>query len=99
MLSRMLERYDPRNWPISYEGLLHTGIVLKAAVVLALVVHFLVFAALRRFTKTSDSQIDDVIVERVRRPLRWAIIGFANDTPLATPTLLRTITKVFEDSR
>lgn len=77
MLSRMLERYDPRNWPISYEGLLHTGIVLTAAVVLALVLHYLVFAALRRFTKTSDSQIDDVIVERVRKPLRWAIIGFA----------------------
>ena len=24
----MLERYDPRNWPISYDGVIHTLIVL-----------------------------------------------------------------------
>ena len=32
----MLERYDPRNWPISYDGVIHTLIVLGSAVALAL---------------------------------------------------------------
>ena len=36
MPSSMFERYDPRNWPISYEGLLHTALVLTTAVVLVL---------------------------------------------------------------
>jgi len=28
----MLERYDPRNWPISIEGVIHTLIVLSGAI-------------------------------------------------------------------
>ena len=73
----MLERYDPRNWPISYEGLIETAVALGSSIVLALIVHYVAFALLRRFTRASESQIDDVIVQRVRKPLRWAMIGFA----------------------
>ncbi len=73
----MLERYDPRNWPISYEGLIETAVALGSSIVLALIVHYVAFALLRRFTSASESQIDDVIVQRVRKPLRWAMIGFA----------------------
>lgn len=73
----MLERYDPRNWPISYDGLIHTLIVLGGAVVVALIVHWVVFAILRRLARASESTLDDVVVEAVRRPLRWAAIAFA----------------------
>lgn len=73
----MLERYDPRNWPISYEGLIETAVALGSSIFLALIVHYGAFALLRRFTSASESQIDDVIVQRVRKPLRWAMIGFA----------------------
>ena len=73
----MLERYHPSNWPISYEGLVQTSVALAVAIALALVVHYVAFALLLRFTRASASQIDDVIVQRVRKPLRWAIIGFA----------------------
>ena len=73
----MLERYDPRNWPISYEGLIETAVALGSSIFLALIVHYVAFALLRRFTSASESQIDDVIVQRVRKPLRWAMIGFA----------------------
>ena len=73
----MLERYDPRNWPISYDGLIHTLIVLGGAVVIALIAHWLIFAILRRLARASESTLDDVVVETVRRPLRWAAIAFA----------------------
>ena len=73
----MLERYDPRNWPISYDGVIHTLIVLGSAVALALLAHWIVFALLRRVTRTSESALDDVVVEAVRKPLRWAAIAFA----------------------
>ena len=73
----MLERYDPRNWPISYDGLIHTLIVLGGAVVVALIAHWIVFAILRRLARASESTLDDVVVEAVRRPLRWAAIAFA----------------------
>ena len=73
----MLERYDPRNWPISYDGLIHTLIVLGGAVVVALIAHWIIFAILRRLARASESTLDDVVVETVRRPLRWAAIAFA----------------------
>lgn len=73
----MLERYDPRNWPISYDGLIHTLIVLGGAVVVALIAHWIVFAILRRLARASESTLDDVVVAAVRKPLRWAAIAFA----------------------
>lgn len=73
----MLERYDPRNWPISYEGLIHTLIVLGGTITVAFAAHWLLFAILRRITRASSSMLDDVVVEAVRKPLRWAAIAFA----------------------
>ena len=73
----MLERYDPRNWPISYDGLIHTLIVLGGAVLVALIAHWIIFAILRRLARASERTLDDVVVEAVRRPLRWAAIAFA----------------------
>ena len=73
----MLERYDPRNWPISYEGLVHTLIALGGSVGVALVLHWVLFAILRRITRASDSSLDDVVVDAVYRPIRWAAIALA----------------------
>ena len=73
----MLERYDPRNWPISYEGLIHTLVVLGGTITVAFAVHWVLFAILRKITRASESTLDDVVVEAVRKPLRWAAIAFA----------------------
>jgi small-conductance mechanosensitive channel len=71
----MFDRYDPRNWPISYDGLIHTFVVLGAAVVAACVVHWIVFSVLSKIVRHSQSRIDDVVIETVRKPLRWAMIA------------------------
>ena len=73
----MLDRYDPRNWPISYDGLIHTLITLGAALVVVFLFHWVAFAVLRRLVRTSSSQMDDVVVEKVRKPVRWALFAFA----------------------
>ena len=73
----MLDRFDPRNWPISYEGLIETLIVLGGALLVAFVIHWIAFAVLARITGRSNSKIDDVVVRKVRRPVRWAMFGFA----------------------
>ena len=48
-----------------------------AALALALLAHWIVFALLRRVTRSSESALDDVVVEAVRKPLRWAAIAFS----------------------
>ena len=73
----MLARYHPDNWPISQEGLIHTLIALGGAALAAFTVHWLLFAILRRFTNASSSLMDDVIVAKIRKPVRWAMIAFA----------------------
>lgn len=73
----MFDRYRPENWPISQEGLLHTAIALGGAIVGAFLVHWLIFAALRKVTRASSSLMDDVVIEKVRKPTRWAMLAFA----------------------
>ena len=73
----MLQRYNPQNWEVSTEAVVETAVALGGAILLALVVHFIAFALIRRFTKSSASQIDDVVVQKVRKPMRWAMVGFA----------------------
>ncbi len=83
----MLERYDPRNWRISLDGLLHTAIGVGGAVLLALIAHWLIFMALKRIVRLSPNTIDDVVVREIRKPLRWAMIGFALSIAAQTDAL------------
>ena len=73
----MLDRYHPQNWPISQEGLIHTLVALGGAALFALLVHWLIFFFLRKITRASSSLMDDVIVDKVRGPMRWAMLAFA----------------------
>ncbi|MBX7494376.1 mechanosensitive ion channel family protein [Qipengyuania sp. 6B39] len=73
----MLDRLDPRNWPISYEAALEVLIVLGGAILAALVLHWIAFRVLRAIVRRSDSQIDDIVFETIKQPLRWAMVGFA----------------------
>ena len=73
----MLDRYHPENWPISQEGVIHTLIALGAALLAAFLVHWVIFMVLRKITRSSSSLMDDVIVEKIRKPMRFAMIAFA----------------------
>ena len=84
----MFERYNPANWPISWEGLIHAAIMLGSAVLLALLVHYIVFALVRRIARLSPTTIDDIVVRAVRRPMRWAMIGFALSIAAQTDVLV-----------
>lgn len=56
-------------------------------VVAALVVHRIAFAVLDRITGTSESQADNIVVDHVRKPARYALVALgivlaARETPL-----------------
>ena len=54
-------------------ALLHGGI----AVALALLFHFALFAALDRLARLSPARSDDILIERLRHPLRWSVVAIA----------------------
>ena len=65
------------NWPVSYEALIDTLFVLGIAILAALTVHWIVMAVLGRAVHLSSTLLDDVILPRVRWPLRLALVVFA----------------------
>ncbi|MBU1254109.1 MAG: mechanosensitive ion channel family protein [Alphaproteobacteria bacterium] len=73
----MFERYDPRNWDLSWEAVITTGIALGVPIVIALILHAVLFRMLRRIARISTTWLDDFILDTVRRPMRWAMVGWA----------------------
>ena len=73
----MFDRYHPSNWPVSYDAFVETLIALGAAVLAALAVHWVIFKLIRTVTSKSASRMDDVVADKVRKPVRWAMIAFA----------------------
>lgn len=84
----MLEPYDPRTWSLSTEGLIQTAIAFGVAVVVALVLHTVILAVLRRVARLSTSSLDDAVLARVRKPLRWVMVGFAISAAAASDALV-----------
>lgn len=71
----MLERYNPLNWSVDWEAIWVGGIAVAVAVVVAWLVYRIVFAIIGRLTRLSETEIDEMIVERVRRPVKWSFIA------------------------
>lgn len=73
----MFEPYDPRNWTIDWEqlGVASVGVVLAVAV--AYMLYRLLFAVVIRLARRSDSPADDLILQRIRHPIKWSLIAIA----------------------
>ncbi|TYC89335.1 mechanosensitive ion channel family protein [Novosphingobium sp. BW1] len=52
-------------------------IVAVFAVAVALFIHALLFRLLRRFAKASESDSDNLVIKRLARPSRWALVSLA----------------------
>lgn len=52
-------------------------IVAAIAIAAALVVHWLAFRLLRRLAGASESEADDIVIAKVARPSRWALVALA----------------------
>jgi len=66
------------------------AIAAGVAVALALAVHFVLFRLLSRLARFSHLETDEVVVERLRSPLRWALVALAIELAgEASPLLAR----------
>ncbi|QKG71107.1 mechanosensitive ion channel family protein [Erythrobacter mangrovi] len=73
----MLEPFLPRSWTISTSALIEVLTVLGVAIAGALIIHWIGFAILKRLATQSHTPLDDVVIAKVRRPVRLALITFA----------------------
>ena len=73
----MFERYDPRNFDIAWTALGEAAIALVIAVAVAWVVYRITFAVVMGLASRSESPADDLVIRRIRQPIKWSLIAIA----------------------
>lgn len=70
----MPDRFDPSNWNIAWGMALSGTSAALAAIAGGYLFYRALLAAMRRFAAMSETPLDDLMIERVARPLKWALI-------------------------
>lgn len=87
----MIENYNPANWTIDWEAVGVAAIGVFIAVAVAYVIYRVVFAVVERLAKMSETEIDEIVIERVRRPVKWAFIAIGLTLVAQSDPQLRSI--------
>ncbi|MFC3101332.1 mechanosensitive ion channel family protein [Altererythrobacter lauratis] len=72
-----MERFNPANWRIEWAALAEAGLLLIVAIGGALLLHWIIFAIVGKIARLSDTQVDDLVLAHVERPVRWAMLAIA----------------------
>ncbi|WP_128891660.1 mechanosensitive ion channel family protein [Erythrobacter sp. HKB08] len=73
----MLDRLRLSGWTLDTEHLIVTAIGLAVPITIALAIHWVLFTVLRKVAARTSYKLDDAIIRTMRKPMRWAMIGFA----------------------
>lgn len=73
----MIERHLPERWNLTTGDVIDVALSLAVPIVIALAIHWVAFALLRRITGVSATQIDNTIVAAVCAPARWLVVVIA----------------------
>ena len=72
-----MRRFDPANWLIDWPALAEAALLAGVALLAALVIHWAVFTLAVRVARLSETQTDDLVLARVRRPAQWGMAAIA----------------------
>jgi small-conductance mechanosensitive channel len=73
----MLNRMNPLTWPVNWTAMGEAALFVGIAVAIALMLHRIAFSVLRRVARLSSITVDDLVVERVSRPVLWIMVVVA----------------------
>ncbi|MFL0355432.1 mechanosensitive ion channel family protein [Erythrobacter sp. GH1-10] len=71
----MLETINPANWTIDWNAIAISSVSVLVAVVFAYLLYRFVFAIVSRITQLSESEADDILIQRIRAPIKWSFIA------------------------
>ena len=75
----MFDEFDPRAWAIDWTVLLYDSIasivIVAIAVLIAYVAYRIAFHFVSKVARVSESDIDEHIVDRIKRPIKWSFIA------------------------
>ena len=70
----MFQSNNLAKWQIAWDEVLGAAIGVAIAVTAAYILFRVLFAVLGRLTRTSDTKVDEMIVTRLRSPMKWAFL-------------------------
>ncbi|MCB2066985.1 MAG: mechanosensitive ion channel [Erythrobacter sp.] len=73
----MFEYFNSPKWAVSWEQAATAALALLVAVAVAWLAYRLLYAVVVRLAKRSESMADDLILERVRKPIKWSLVAVA----------------------
>ncbi|RGP41585.1 putative MscS family protein [Altererythrobacter insulae] len=75
----MFDEFDPRAWAIDWTVLVYDSIasivIVAIAVLIAYVAYRITFHFVSKVARVSESDIDEHIVDRIKRPIKWSFIA------------------------
>ena len=71
----MLENYNPANWRIAWDEVLTAAVSVTLAVTVAYVLYRIIFAIVGRLTHASETKVDEMIIGRLRAPIKWSFLA------------------------
>jgi small-conductance mechanosensitive channel len=71
----MMEAYNPANWQIEWQQVLISTAGVMLAAFLAYLLYRLVFLVVGRLTRLSETKVDEMVVDRIRRPVKWSFVA------------------------
>lgn len=75
----MFDQFNPASWDIDWNVLAFDAAVSTVVVLIAVLISYsiyrFVFALVNRFTRMSENDVDDHIIDRVRSPIKWSFIA------------------------
>ena len=73
----MFDRYDPRNYDIAWRALGEAAGALVIAVLAAWLLYRVIYAVVLKLASRSESPADDLVLRRIRQPIKWSLIAIA----------------------
>ncbi|MEP2734996.1 MAG: mechanosensitive ion channel domain-containing protein [Erythrobacter sp.] len=67
--------WDISKWTIDWSIAIMSAVALAVGLVVAYALYRLIFAAVSKLAKRSDNQSDDLILERIRLPIKWTFLA------------------------
>ncbi|UIP07075.1 mechanosensitive ion channel family protein [Erythrobacter sp. SDW2] len=73
----MLQRLNPQNWTLDWIAIAESALIIGLAVAAAYLLYRGIFAIASRLARASETALDDLVVQKIRRPVKWAMIAIA----------------------
>ena len=71
----MFDNLNPANLEIDWTQIAQAAVALAIGIIAAYIFYRIVFAIVGRLTKMSETEVDELIVDRIKSPIKWSFLA------------------------